>query len=144
MISSLDSVNLLEQLIELKVIFYLLDHWFIIKDITQNSQMEEVHKEGAQSFHAVWAHHFPHLSTCSPTRKRSESCCFQVVWRHLWLEAWLIESLPTGNWFNCQPLSSLWGKGCGWLSWLPAPILRCSAKSQLINISKDILTALIT
>ena len=53
MISSLDSVNLLEQLIELKVIFYLLDHWFIIKDITQNSQMEEVHKEGAQSFHAV-------------------------------------------------------------------------------------------
>ena len=37
---------------ELRETFYLLDHWFIIKDITQNSQMEEVHKEGAQSFHA--------------------------------------------------------------------------------------------
>ena len=35
MTPSLGSINLLEWLTELKETFYLLDHWFIMKDKTQ-------------------------------------------------------------------------------------------------------------
>ena len=56
-------INLLEQLVELRETFYLLDYWFIIKGYNSgyikadNSQMEEKQRAGsrerARSFHAI-------------------------------------------------------------------------------------------
>ena len=40
MTPSLGSINLLEQLTDLRETFYLLDCWFIIKDITQEQPDE--------------------------------------------------------------------------------------------------------
>ena len=67
---SLGSVNLVEQLIELKETCYLPDYQFIIKGYNLNCQMEEMHKTRS----ALWVWDSHRTSMCSLMWKLLEAC----------------------------------------------------------------------
>ena len=84
MISSLDSVNLLEQLIELRETVHLLDHQF--KDIASEQ------RDGREALVKVWgkgrgaamlslAYHIFQISMCPPTWKLSKPSPLGFLWR---------------------------------------------------------------
>ena len=112
------SINLLEQFTELRETFYLLDYWFIIKQLLKdtNQQPEEEiqrarHGEGVWSFHAVSRYITlpisPHVHQC----RSSLNPVLLGFYEGFITLAWLIKSLAFGDWFNLQPLSPPWRSG---------------------------------
>lgn len=74
---SLCSINLLEQLTELRESLYLLDHRFIIKDKTQKQQngrnaLGKVWGKGAEFPCSLGSHQSPQITMYLPTRKLSK------------------------------------------------------------------------
>ena len=65
----LGSINLLEQLTEIRKTVYLLDYCFIVEDITQEQPDGRDAWDTVQGKSAVYmlcGYHFPHISICSP------------------------------------------------------------------------------
>ena len=72
-IPSLDLMNLLAWLTELRKTFYLLDCLFIIEGYNSETSRWKrcTGQERAQSFHAHQVHNSPQISMCSPSQKHS-------------------------------------------------------------------------
>lgn len=90
--------SLLEWLTKLRETFYLLDHWFMIKEYNSGTArgqkcLGQAWKKGNCSGTRSLS------STCSPTWKLSEPYPFGFLWR-LHTQSWLTHSLVVGNWLN--------------------------------------------
>ena len=81
------SINLLEQLSELRETFYLLDYQFIIKAYNSRTARWKRHigqgvwGKGIELTCPLQVHHSLHLSTSSPIQKLSECHLLEVLWR---------------------------------------------------------------
>ena len=83
-IPSSGSINLLEQLTELRKTFYLLDYPFIVKEYNSSTARQKRcigQGVGERAKEALWACHSPSTSSCLSTGKLSESGPFGFLWR---------------------------------------------------------------
>lgn len=71
-------INFPERVTELTEIFCLVDHQFVVKDITQEQlgrkdTKHKVYRKVAKLPCPLQVHHSPHISRCAPTWKLPES-----------------------------------------------------------------------
>lgn len=113
MASSLGSVNLLEQLLELQT-FHILDYWFIMKDYNSGTAswkrcIRAASGERVWCFHVLQAcgpHPPPPVSVWSPTWKFSDPCLFGFLWRLHYTD--MIKSLVIDSSSRPSPFPKTW------------------------------------
>ena len=105
MTSSLDSINLLENVTELRKTFYLLDHWFIIKGYNSGkARWKKCTRERTRNPHGLYG--YTTLPKSPPVHQPLNSPQlhpFEVLWR-LHCIGTMDESLALGDW---NPLPAL-------------------------------------
>lgn len=111
-------INLLEQLMELRKTFYLLDHRFLIKEQNHSGTARRSWHTG-QGMRRRRAT-FLCLSRCTILRiscvhwpETSPTPVLLDFYESFITESWLIKSLAIGDWFSFQPLPAprRWGSG---------------------------------